>query len=273
MPNPAQLLVVAGEASGDEFAADVLTYLGVRAFGLGGPQLQGCQTELLGHVAQVTTMGLCGAFRLAPRWLLLARSLLSHTRARRPRAALLVGFSEFNGWLGRRLRRLGIPVLWFAPPQVWAWRPRRARRLAASCDRMAVLLPFEQAVWQSVGVHAHFVGHPAALERFTPRPRARLLLGVKPRDRLIALLPGSRPSEVMLHLEPMLAAAQQLRREHGIQARLVLSPGLPLPLNAHIRACATQAEIGFLEPDQGGLLGGFDDKRPLGNGHLVAVNR
>lgn len=214
------LLVVAGEASGDAWAADVVRRLGARSFGFGGARLRAAGTELLGDLRDWSAMGLGSVLRRAPALARGAWSLWQGARARRPRAALLVGFSEWNSRLAPRLRQSGVHVLWYAPPQVWAWRPGRARRLGRAADRLAVVLPFEAPVWASAGAVVDYVGHPA-LEHPAPPPR-----DASGRSRLL-LLPGSRRQEVRAHLLPLLSAGAALRRSGDVTGcTLVLSPSL-----------------------------------------------
>jgi lipid-A-disaccharide synthase len=258
VPGAEPLIVVAGEASGDEWAAPVVKMLGGSAFGLGGSRLAAAGCELLGDASWCGAMGLVPALLCAPRLLALGATLLAEARRRRPRIALLVGYSEFNGWIGPRLRAQGARVLWLAPPQVWAWRPGRARRYAKACDRMAVLLPFEQRLWRDVGADAHFVGHPATTEPLEPREQARRRLGVRPGESAVALLPGSRPNELARHLEPMLQAAKRLRANLAARSWVLPSRELSPALIARLRQSASRAGADCLDPGSDGLLAGFD---------------
>lgn len=258
MPSTEALLVVAGEASGDEWAAPTVRELDVSAFGLGGSHLAEAGCDLLDHVSEVSAIGFGPALLRVPRLTSLGTRLLRAAKKRSTRAALLVGYSEFNGWLGPRLRAMGLRVLWFAPPQVWAWRPGRARRYAKACDRMALVLPFEQRFWQRVGVDAHFVGHPATTEPVEPKDKAQQRLGIRPGDLNLALLPGSRTSEVTRHLGLMLEAATRLRIRHGARAWVVLADDLPAASVQRVRERAARAGVGCLEPGSDRLLSAFD---------------
>ena len=221
-------MIVAGEPSGDAMAAPVLARLHVPAFGMGGPALRDAGLERLIDLAGVSAMGFGGVLARAPAIARAALCLLRAARRRRPRAALLVGYSEFNAWLGPRLRRLGIRVLWYSPPQIWAWRSGRGPALARACDRMALILPFEQALWRGLGADAHYVGHPALERPVERRDVARRRVGLTPYAEYVALLPGSRPAELTAHLEPMLDALALLRAERGaLDGRVLLSPALP----------------------------------------------
>jgi lipid-A-disaccharide synthase len=258
VPNARQLMVVAGEASGDEWAASVVEELRSPAFGLGGPRLAAAGCDLLADASRSAGMGLLPALLDAPRLALVGSRLLREAQRRRPRAALLVGFSEFNGWIGPRLRSLGVPVLWLAPPQVWAWRPGRAARYVNACDRMAVLLPFEERLWRELGADAQFVGHPATAEPLEPRELARRRLGIRDSELAVALLPGSRTSELARHLELMLQAAQRMGANRAVRAWVLLSHGLAPARVKRVRESALSAGAGCLDPGSERLLSGFD---------------
>jgi lipid-A-disaccharide synthase len=216
MGSTRELLVVAGEASGDALAAEVLDELGVASFGLGGPRVSRAGAELVADVMPIAAMGVTAALHRAPRLALALGALALAVRKRRPSAALLVGFSEANTHVARWLKRRGTRVLWYAPPQVWAWRPERAARIANDCDRIAVLLPFEAACWSHGCAVVEYVGHPAANRDAMDEPVA---------SRTIALLPGSRSHEVRAHLPPMLDATARFVAS-GFTAELVVAEGL-----------------------------------------------
>ncbi len=268
----ASLVVVAGEASGDRAAAAVVAELHrespeLACFGIGGPA---CAAAGVRFVADAP-FGAAGFFPVLRRAASVVRSfraIVAAARAERPAAALLVDWTEFNQRLAPELRALGTKVLWYGAPQVWAWRASRLRTLAPRVDAMAVVLPFEEALWRSAGADATYVGHPSL--RPLPEPPARVelrrALGLAP-GRALALLPGSRPAEVRALLEPMLDAAVRLRRELlAVEPRLVLAPGLPVELAAWARGAGSAAGVPVLaaSPD------GASELLPAFDGALVA---
>jgi lipid-A-disaccharide synthase len=216
-PARRELLVVAGEPSGDALAAQVVARLGVATFGLGGPRLSCAGTDIVADLRAFAAMGISAVALRAPRVVRAVAAVVLEAKRRRPTAALLVGFSEVNAWIAAWLKRRGTRVLWYAPPQVWAWRPARAKAIAARCDALALLLPFEKESWACAGAAAEYVGHPATECDFLPAPKAA--------PATIALLPGSRPHEVRAHLEPLLGAAERLAA-HGHSSRLVIAEAL-----------------------------------------------
>jgi lipid-A-disaccharide synthase len=240
-------------------AAPVVRRLGVPSFGLGGVALGASGMQLVADLSTTAAMGVGAVLLRAPLLAQAARRLLSHAKKRRPRVALLVGFSEFNAWLGPRLRKLGTRVLWYAPPQIWAWRPGRAPALSRACDRMAVVLPFEEALWRSHGAEADYVGHPA-LERAMPtREAVRERFGLTPYAEYVAILPGSRGHEVERHLGPMLRAVDSLRADRGaIDARVVVAPALGARAAAAVAREAVGAGISVIETTAPSVLPAFD---------------
>ena len=208
-----EILIVAGEASADLHAARVLHELrrlrpGLTAFGVGGPRLREAGLEALYPAEDISVMGLVEVLPRIPRILSILRGLGRAAEARRPRVALLVDLPDFNLRLATRLKRLGIKVVYYISPTIWAWRKGRARHIAQVVDRMLCILPFEPEAYQGTGVRADFVGHPFA-ERPEPSPAGeyRRALGLAPGRTTVALVPGSRRSELKRLFPPMLEAA------------------------------------------------------------------
>ena len=258
------LLVVAGEASGDRAAAAVLEKLpGVRAFGLGGPAVQRRGMELLGDLRESTALGIgevgARAFGVLRSW----RRIIRAIESERPRAALLVNYTEYNTRLAPRLQAEGVRVLWYGAPQVWAWRPGRTTTLRSCVDRLAVMLPFEEPMWTAAGVDTRYVGHPALEAPPTTRSAARSELGMTPYAASIAILPGSRPHEVRRLLRPMLEGYERVRADRAsVDGRVLLAPSLDAATRAWACAvCASERiEVFHVDPAAGaaGLLRAFD---------------
>jgi lipid-A-disaccharide synthase len=233
-PFPApELLVVAGEASGDLHAARLLAELarrvpGLAAFGLGGAELRAAGLDAVADSAEVAVVGITEVLKVLPRIRAVFAALLREVDRRRPRAALLVDFPDFNLRLARELKRRGVPVIYFISPQVWAWRRGRVRTIARRVDRMLVLFPFEVDFYARAGVPAVHVGHPLVDE--VPQLPGAWERGAPAAGEpyRIALLPGSRPSEVAALLPAMLAAVGRLARELPVEATLIRAPTISL---------------------------------------------
>ncbi|HEX7487892.1 MAG TPA: lipid-A-disaccharide synthase [Anaeromyxobacteraceae bacterium] len=215
-----EVLIVATEASADLHAARVLEELrllcpAVKAFGMGGAHLRAAGLTALRQAEEMSVMGVA---EVIPKLLLILRilrELAAAAAARRPAVALLVDSPDFNLPLAKRLRALGVKVVYYVSPSVWAWRRGRVRTIARVVDRMLCILPFEESFYRGTGVSARFVGHPLA-ERSPPGSPAsyRATLGLGAGRVTIALLPGSRSSEVRRIFPPMLEAAERIRARH-----------------------------------------------------------
>lgn len=231
-----ELLMVAGEASGDLHGARLLAELrrlvpGLRAFGLGGAELRAAGLDAVADSSEVAVVGVVEVLKVLPRVRQVFAALLAEADRRRPRAAVLIDFPDFNLRLAGRLARRGIPVVYYISPQVWAWRRGRVRTIARRVDEMLVLFPFEVEFYRRAGVRAVHVGHPLVDE--VPRlPGAWDREPAAGEPYRLALLPGSRRSEVEALLPAMLAAAARVAAEVPVAVTLIRAPGIPEELLA-----------------------------------------
>jgi lipid-A-disaccharide synthase len=228
-----EILIVAGEASADLHAARALTELqrlrpGLTAFGVGGPALRAAGLDALYPAEEICVMGLGEVIPRIPRILAILRGLARTASTRRPRVALLVDLPDFNLRLAARLKRLGIKVVYYVSPTIWAWRRGRAKKIAKVVDRMLCILPFEPKAYEGTGAAARFVGHPFAERPPPDAPEAyRAGLGLALDRSTIALVPGSRPSELARIFPHMLGAAERLLARHpGTQFVVPVAPTL-----------------------------------------------
>lgn len=256
MSDGAELLVIAGEASGDRAAAAVVAHLrgsGARVFGIGGGALEREGAELLVNLRDLTAMGIGEAARRAYNIGLAYGKVRTEIRRRQPTAALLVNYTEFNTRLAETLWSRGTRVLWYGAPQVWAWRKSRMAPLRRHLDRMAVMLPFEEELWRSAGFDAHYVGHPALEEWRDPeeqRATAREQLGMTPFAGAVAIVPGSRPHEVRRLLAPMLEGYETVRHDRAsIDGRVLLASSLDEATQAWARDLARAFQVGVIDID------------------------
>jgi lipid-A-disaccharide synthase len=248
----ATLLVVAGEASGDRAAAGVLAALGsrVRAFGMGGDALSGAGLERVVPMQRTAVVGLADVALKGAQVLAAFGTLLAQAAMRRPAAALLVNYTEFNATLGPLLHARGVRVVWYAAPQVWAWRPARIHSFRRFVDAMAVVLPFEEPLWRDAGVDARYVGHPALEHPPMPRGEARRALGMTPTCAGVAILPGSRASEVRRLLPTLLEGYERVRRDRAsVDGRVLVAASLDEPTRAWVEAHASEARVPCVRVD------------------------
>ena len=228
MSTEPSILLSAGEASGDLHGATLCRALrelhpGVRLIGMGGPRMAAAGMELVADVSGHAVVGTSEALGRVPRLYRAYRLLKARLIEERPRALVVIDFPEFNLRLARIARRAGVPVVYFIPPQLWAWRRGRIRQMARRVSRVLAVLPFEEKLYRDAGVPVDFVGHPLldVLPLDLDRAEARRRLDVDPDESVIGLLPGSRREEVERLLPPMLVAAKRLSAA-GVARRFAL---------------------------------------------------
>lgn len=214
------VLVSAGEASGDRYAAGVVSALkrtlpGARFFGCGGPRMREAGVRAVIRTEDLAVVGLFEVLRHVPRIHRLFRRLVATAARERPDLAILTDAPDFHLRLAARLRGLGVPVVYYVAPQVWAWRRWRIGRIRALVDQLLVIFPFEEDYFSRRGVKASFVGHPLSeLARVsTGREEFFRQQSLNPSKALVALLPGSRQGESLRHLPALQDATARLSAE------------------------------------------------------------
>jgi|CZKF01.1.fsa_nt_gi lipid-A-disaccharide synthase len=218
---PPTIFISAGEASGEHYGALVIDALKKRLaasgqsaefFGMGGERMAAAGLDCVVRSEEMAVMGLTEVVRHLPHIWREFRRLKQSIRDRRPSVAILIDFPEIHFRLAKELHRLGIPVLYFVSPQLWAWKKHRIKLVRKYIDRMLVIFPFEEPFYRERGVQAEFVGHPLA--ELPPPSVARAQFaaenGLDPTKSWIGLLPGSRPREIRDHLPTILQAARRL---------------------------------------------------------------
>jgi len=212
--HPLHVGIVAGEASGDNIGAGLIganrAQVPNAVFeGIGGPRMTQAGCYSLYPIERLSVMGLVEVLRHLPELLAIRRDLRRHFQATPPDIFIGIDAPDFNLALEKRLKRSGIRTLHYVSPSVWAWRRYRVRKIAASVDCMLTLFPFEEQFYREQQVPARCVGHPMAdlIADDVDRGEARAQLGLKHRGPLVAILPGSRVSEVKRMAQPFLQAA------------------------------------------------------------------
>jgi lipid-A-disaccharide synthase len=208
------VFILAGEASGDTKGGGLVEAVrqadpAVRFWGVGGRRMRTAGVEILFDSKEMAVNGLVEAMAHAGRIWYIYRRLREALAERRPALVVLIDFPDFNTFFARRVNRLGIPLLWYVSPQVWAWRRYRIRKLARRVSRMMVVFPFEVPLYESRGVAVDFVGHPLvdlARSRLA-REETMRKLDLDPARPLVALLPGSRRSELVRIFPTLIQAA------------------------------------------------------------------
>jgi lipid-A-disaccharide synthase len=220
-----KLAIVAGEASGDLHAAEVVRELkaldpNLETFGIGGDLLAREGMRLLHHAKEMGVIGLFNVLRQYPKFRKIFDDMVAALSVEKPDGVMLVDYPGFNLRLAKKCRELGLRVVYYISPQVWAWRQGRVKQIEKVVDRMIVLFPFEEEFYAKHRVPVTYAGHPlidelAGVHRADAPPHEPLR---------IALLPGSRKSEVSALLPAMLDAVAVLQRERAVDAWIVRAP-------------------------------------------------
>ena len=234
-PTPLRVMISCGEPSGDVYAGALAReILQHRSLDCRSPASAasscGAPARARGDFEGLSVTGLLEVARVLPRTYGVYRRLVADATARKPDVFVAIDFPDFNFRLAHALRKLGVPVVYYISPQLWAWRPGRMKTMQRIADRVLVIFPFEEEIYQRAGVPVEWVGHPLLDSPTSPEPRAEFLarLGLDPARPVVALLPGSRINEVRAILPGLLAAARIIHaRLPAAQFLLARAPHLP----------------------------------------------
>ena len=224
---------VAGEASGDLLAAPVIAALkdgssATECAGIAGDRMIAAGATAWWHVRELSVRGYVEVLRELPRLVRLRAALRARLLAERPAVVVGVDSPDFNLLLEMQLRAAGVPTVHYVSPSIWAWRPKRIEQIRRAADRVLLVFPFEQRIYDAAGIAATFVGHPLAssIPAQPDAAEARRRLGLPLEDPVVALLPGSRRAEVE-HIGPHFvgAAARMLAREPRLRFVLPVADG------------------------------------------------
>ncbi len=214
-----KILIVAGEASGDRHAARLVAAIQEREpqaefLGVGAEALAAQGVRILWPASELAVVGLMEVAGRLPAVFQALRAIGRALKEERPRLVILVDFPDFNFWVARLAKYWRVPVMYYISPQVWAWRTYRVRTIARLVDRMVVIFPFEEEFYRERGVPVTYVGHPLPETLPILPPRREIMAGwdLNPERLTVALLPGSRASEIRRHLPIMLAGAGLIRK-------------------------------------------------------------
>jgi lipid-A-disaccharide synthase len=215
-----RIAMVAGEASGDQLAAPLIAELKARRqpilfAGIGGPRMQAQGFESHYPIEKLSVRGYAEVLRHYGEIMGIRRRLTRALLAERPDVYIGVDASEFNLGVEKKLKDAGIPTVHYSSPQVWAWRGWRVRRVARSVNRILVMFPFEQPLYEKIGVPVSYVGHPLAdiIPMNPAKHEARAALRLPAGKLIVALLPGSRRSELEYMAGAFVLAAHRFRQE------------------------------------------------------------
>ncbi len=260
--NPAHVMILAGEASGDAHAAEFVEQLrqlrpDIRLSGMGSREMQRAGVDVFFDSSIIAVVGLVEVLRHwgdIKRAMAIVKQRLEQTR---PDLLILVDYPEFNLKMARHARELGIKVLFYISPQVWAWRPKRIHKIGKLIDHMAVIFKFEQPYYERAGIPVSFVGHPL-VDKVQLREDVAALktkLGISAADRVIGLFPGSRHSEIS-RLLPLMFDTAQLMRQRDPNLKFLLPVASTLDFDEISRQCASRdLDIIVSQDDIYGVIG------------------
>ncbi|CAK8719350.1 Lipid-A-disaccharide synthase [Candidatus Electronema halotolerans] len=267
------ILIVAGEASGDMHGANLVAAMqrlqpGLRFSGIGGRELAAAGVELLFDAAKIAVVGLTEILSHFSEILAARKAVIRRMQQEKPALLILIDYPDFNLLLAAQAKKLGIPVFYYISPQVWAWRSSRVKKIGRLTERVAVILPFEKDFYAQRGVDVDFVGHPLA---DTVRPEQLLSraaffqahdLPLAPAGRVIGLLPGSRAKEIRSLLPDFLAAAELLAQDKTQNWLFLLPRAATVPqellLENGLADAQKKLNIRMIENDRHALMAACD---------------
>ena len=260
------ILISCGEPSGDLYAGALTRALrsldpSVTVCGLGGDRLRDAGAELVGHYRGLAATGLSEALAVVPRSYSIYRRMVARARAEKPDVFVAIDFPEINFRLAAAMRRLGVPVVYYIGPQLWAWRRGRIRTMRRVVDRVLVIFPFETDVYRQADIPVEFVGHPLLELTAASSGRDPFLreLRLDPAAPTVALLPGSRPNELRAILPDVARAATRIReRVPGAQFVVARAPQLDDGLFAPIAPLASAGVAAVVEGRTDDVLAASD---------------
>ncbi len=229
---PTQILISAGEASGDMYAARLAAALRARAdvqlFGMGGLRMRDAGVDTVADCSEVALVGIVEIAKKYPALRRVWKRLLGDAERRKPRLAILTDFPGFHLRLARALKRHHVPCVYFVCPQFWAWRPWRANLVRRRFVRGLCIFPFEEQWYRARGVKADFIGHPLVGNVAATRTRAEFAAayGLDASKPIVALLPGSRSGEIAHHMPGMMQACRLIQKDRAVQFVLALAPSV-----------------------------------------------
>jgi len=230
MPSP-QILLSAGEASGDMYAARLAAALSSRTnatvFGMGGDRMRAAGVDIITDYSEVSVLGITEILSHLPQLVRAMRKLVGAARERKPELAVLTDFPGFHLRLARKLRPLGVRNVYYICPQFWAWRPWRVRIVRRRFALALCIFPFEEKFFGDAGVPVKFIGHPLVGNVAPSLTREEFFAahGFAPSLPLVTILPGSRGSELARHLSILREACVRIHDQMPVQFAIAAAPG------------------------------------------------
>ncbi len=230
------IMLVAGEASGDQHGAEVAKALlqqcpELTLFGIGGKAMRSATVQTFIDINELAVMGFVEVIKHLPRILKIFRQTKKILATQKPDLLILIDYPGFNLRLAKVAKRLAIPILFYISPQVWAWRERRIKKIVNVVDHMAVIFPFEKTLYAGYNINVTYVGHPLIekIREVANLPEARAQLELDLNDKVVTILPGSRQSEIKRLLPILLKTVIRLRQQTAsLKFLLVVAPTIDI---------------------------------------------
>jgi lipid-A-disaccharide synthase len=245
-----KLCIIAGEHSGDLHGSTVASKIrgkvpNAEIFGMGGARMRNAGVEIIHDMTEIAVVGFLEVLKNFRTFRRIFHDLLRIVKERKPDAVVLIDLPGFNLRFGPKIKALGIPVIYYISPQVWAWGKRRIKKMRQFIDKFFVILPFEVDFYRNEGIRAEFVGHPLidVLKTKYEHNEFRKIIGINENEKLVALLPGSREQEVKRILPLMIDVAQIIRRSIP-DARFII-PAASDNLNMMMHRMVSEYSIGI----------------------------
>jgi lipid-A-disaccharide synthase len=252
---PQKVLISAGEASGDLYAASLVETLRLRNpalefFGCAGQRMQRAGVRAVVDARSIAVVGLVEVVTHIPRIYREYRKLIRAAEMERPDIAILTDSPDFHLRLARRLKRLGIPVIYLVAPQVWAWRKGRLPAMRRNIDQLLCIFPFEPDFFAPRGIDARYIGHPLTrlVKPSAGREELRRRFGIPDECLVVALLPGSRKGEIERHSPILIEAVRKIQQaSQRLALRFILAVPYGNLLGSNFKERISEASIQVLE--------------------------
>jgi len=261
---PIPLLLSAGEASGDMYAARLATALkqrmDVSIFGMGGPQMRAAGVDIVTDYSEVSVVGITEVLKRLPSLVRAMRHLVGEAERRKPPLAILTDFPGFHLRLARKLRPRGIRNVYYICPQFWAWRPWRVNLVRRRFAEALCIFPFEETFYADAGVPVKFIGHPLVgnVKASLTRELFCKKYGLEHEARIITILPGSRRGEIAHHVPVLVEALGDIRRNLPRPPEVVIPVAPGLDARRLERKFPAEWHVRFIESDTYNALAAAD---------------
>jgi lipid-A-disaccharide synthase len=227
------ILIIAGESSGEKYGAGIMQALqdripDVHFFGIGGKRMKESGADLLYSISDLSVVGIFEIILHIPKIKRILRRIQRESAVRHPQLAVLIDSPDFNLRLAKKLKKRSIPVFYYISPTVWAWRKNRLKTIKKYVAKMLLIFPFEESIYREQNIPAVFVGHPLLqrVQLTLSREEFMAVHGLGPDKKHIALLPGSRKSEISRHMPVLMKAVSRLGDLYDSEFILILAEDL-----------------------------------------------